>query len=492
MGKYLIFISDATTTYLGGDKIKRKLPIIAVACIMLLTTTSIVQAGSPSLNPTQDSDTTTCIVGFNDSNNFSAMDDQINTFTSQNCAQVLQKYNDINAIEVKIPKTAVKRLKSLNNVKYVENDIIFHANLEQAAPIIGAPEIWDCGYTGNGVRIALIDSGIDASHPDMKGKITGWIDLVSNKTTPYDNFGHGSHCAGIIAGTGAASKGRYKGIAPDAQLIGIKVLNKDGSGRESTILSGIEYAMNSNASVISMSLGSDEHSEAIHAAVEKAIQKGKIVVCAAGNSGPNECTIGCPSDVKEAITVGATDKNDSIAQFSSRGPLKDGTIKPDICAPGKDIVSIRASGTNDGHAIDQYYLSMSGTSMACPMVSGTVALLVQKNPKLTPAKAKEILEKSAEHLGSTVPNNNYGYGRINVKNAIDYMNGNFTPTPSPTPRPKNPPYPTPTPKPSPCPIYPTPINPNPIYPEPGYPYPTYPIPGYNPGQPSYCPGYPNF
>ena len=462
---------------------------------MLLTTTIVIaQAGSPSLNQAQGSDTVTYIVGFNDDNSFNAMDDQISTFASENGAQILQKYDDINAVAIRVPKAAAERLKSLNNVRYAEKDITFHATLEQAAPIIGAPDVWNSSYTGKGVRVALIDSGIDASHPDMKGKVVEWKDLVSNNTTPYDDFGHGSHCAGIIAGTGAASKGKYRGIAPDAQLIGVKVLGKDGSGSESTILAGIEYAMNTNASVISMSLGSDQHSEAIHAAVEKAIQKGKIVVCAAGNSGPDESTIGCPSDVKDAITVGATDKNDVIASFSSRGPLKDGTIKPDICAPGKDIVSIRASGTNDGHAVDQYYLSMSGTSMACPMVSGTVALLVQRDPELTPAIAKDVLEKSAKHLGSTVPNSNYGYGRISVKNAIDYLDGNFTPAPSPTPCPKNPaPCPTPpTPRPSPCPVYPAPVNPSPVCPEPGYPYPSYPIPGYNPGQPGYCPGYPGF
>jgi serine protease AprX len=209
--------------------------------------------------------------------------------------------------------------------------------------------------------------------------------------------------------------------------------------------------------------------------------------------------------------VGATDKSDVIASFSSRGPNRDGTVKPDISAPGKDIVSCRATGTNDGKAIATYYLSMSGTSMATPMVSGAVALMVQKKPGLTPADAKSILEKTAKQLGTKTPNNDYGYGRISVKNAIDYMNGKYTP-PTPTPTPSPSPSPSPSPKPSPSPSprptptptptprpgypgYPYPGYPGyPGYPYPGYPYPGYPYPGYpHPGYPGYpYPGYPGY
>ena len=271
------------------------------------------------------------------------------------------------------------------------------------------------------------------------------------KTTAYDDFGHGTHCAGIIGGNGAASNGKYKGMAPEVSLIGIKVLGKDGSGSLDNILAGIKYAASTDAQVISMSLGSNEHSQAIDDAVTKAVAGGKIVICAAGNSGPSAKTIGCPADTPDALTVGATDKSDNIASFSSRGPTKDGRIKPDVCAPGKDIVSTRATGTNDGKAIDNYYLSMSGTSMACPMVSGIVADLLQKKPDLTPAQVKDILEKTAKRLGSGVPNNNYGYGRVSIINAINYLDGKYTPdpvtspTPTPTPTPK-PGYPTPTPR----------------------------------------------
>jgi serine protease AprX len=418
------------------------------------------------------------------------MDDQVAAFASDNNATVLYRYGSINGMAIHVPGgDAMAKLKALKGVKYIEKDIKLYATLDKAAPIIGAPQVWDTGYTGKGVKVALVDTGIDGTHPDLKGRIVEWKDLINKRETPYDDYGHGTHCAGIIGGNGAASNGKYKGIAPEVQFVGVKVLGKDGSGDLSTIIAGVEFAANSDAQIISMSLGSDQHSQAMDDAVKAAVQKGKIVVCAAGNSGPNSRTIGCPADTPEAITVGATDKNDQIASFSSRGPTKSGLQKPDVTAPGKDIISCRATGIKEGNAIDTYYLSMSGTSMACPMVSGSIALLVQKKPGLTAAEAKDILEKTAKRLGSGTPNYDYGYGRISIKNAIDYLDGKYTPEPAPSP--------TPTPTPT-----PTPGNPgNPGQPTPGYPgypfpgYPGYPFPGYpgypgNPGQPS--PGYPGY
>ncbi len=264
--------------------------------------------------------------------------------------------------------------------------------------------------------------------------------------------------------------GKYKGIAPEVQFIGVKVLGKDGSGSESSILAGLQYAASTNASVISMSLGSDQHSQAICDAVSKCVKNGKIVIVAAGNSGPNGKTIGCPSDNKDVITVGAVDRTDKVCSFSSRGPLKDGSIKPDVTAPGYQIVSCRATGTSDGKAIDQYYLSMSGTSMACPMVSGTAALMVQKDHSMTPQKAKEIMEKTAKPLGTKIPDSDYGYGRINIKDILAYMDGSWKP--APTPSPTLSPTPTATPKPG---VSPTP-KPKPL------PTPT-PSPTLKPGNP---------
>jgi serine protease AprX len=431
----------------------------------------------PSATPQASKDPNTYVVVFNDEPNMaSALNDQVTTFVSENNGEVLYRYNTLNGVALKLPDGNADKLKGLRNVKYIEKDITFNASLDKATGIMGTPQVWDQGYSGKGVKVAIVDTGIDASHPDLKGKVAGWVDYVNGKTSPYDDFGHGTHCAGIIGGTGAASKGKYRGVAPDVQFIGIKVLSKNGSGGLSAILQGIEYAANSDARIISMSLGSNEHSQAVDDLVSQAVKKGKIVVCAAGNSGPGTETIGCPSDNPDAITVGATDKTDMIASFSSRGPTKEGMVKPDICAPGKDIISCRASGIMENKAVDKYYLKMSGTSMACPMVSGSVALLVQKDPKLTPRDAKKILEKSSKREGNKCPNNDYGFGRVNVSNAIEYMDGNYKPTPTrppaATPRPSYPVYPQPGYG-SPYPTYPT-------YPYPGYPYPGYTqYPGYS-------------
>ena len=428
--------------------------------LILLAGTILAGARTP-MAATNARGQDTYIVVFNDSQGtVNALDDRIASLESDYNAQVVYRYSAINGVAISMPGGSAESLKALEDVKYVEKDIPFNVSLDTATGIMGVPQVWDLGYTGKGVKVALIDTGIDAGHPDLKGRVVEWKDFVNGRSAPYDDYGHGTHCAGIIGGSGAASNGKYKGVAPEVEFIGIKVLGKDGSGDLSTILKGLDYAARSDAKIISMSLGSDEHSQAIDDLVSRAVKNGKIVVCAAGNSGPDRRTIGCPSDSPDAITVGATDKGDMIASFSSRGPTRDGRIKPDITAPGKDIISCKAAGIMNEKAIDKYYIKMSGTSMACPMVSGSIALLVQMDSGLTPQKAKDILEKTAKPEGGKCPNNDYGYGRIDVKAAIDLMNG------------KKPVKPTPTPGPS----YPSPGIGYPSYPYPLYP--TYPYPVY--------------
>jgi serine protease AprX len=428
---------------------------------------ALVSASVPN-NITHTNDSAdTYIVVFNDNQgSMGVLDDQVTTFAADNNAEVLEKYDSINGVALKLPGGNPDRLKELKNVKYVEKDIPFKTCLDEATGIMGTPQVWDMGYTGQGVKVAVIDTGIDGTHPDLKGKVVGWKDLINNKATPYDDYGHGTHCAGIIGGSGAASDGMYKGVAPGVQFIGIKVLSKDGSGSLSTIMKGIDYASKTDANIISMSLGSSDHSQAMDDLVTRVVNSGKIVVCAAGNSGPGTKTIGCPADTPAVITVGATDKSDNMASFSSRGPTKDGRTKPDICAPGKDIISCRATGIGERKAIDKYYISMSGTSMACPMVAGSIALMVQKDPSLTPQKAKELLENTAKH-GNKYPNYNSGYGRVNIKSAIDTQGGKTITAPVKSP--------AATPKPA----TPKPPKQGVRYPEyPSYPYPGYQYPGY--------------
>ncbi len=454
-----------------------------------MATALTAQAGSPSFEAAPGTGTGTYIVAFGTGDGtFRATGDAIGTFAAENNAQVVDRFDLINAYAISVPtQEAAEQLRQLPGVRYVEKDITFHASLEHSAPQIGAPVAWETGLTGRGVTVCVVDTGIDGTHPDLKGRIVGWKDMVGNSTSPYDDFGHGTHCAGIIAGDGAASGGKYRGIAPEAKLIGVKVLGKNGAGNESDILAGIQYAATTDANVISLSLGSDEHSQAICDAVSAAVRRGKIVVCAAGNSGPKEGSVGCPSDNKDAITVGAVDGKDYVCSFSSRGPTKDGSVKPDVVAPGWKVVSCRACGVMENKAIDNYYLAESGSSMACPMVSGTVALMVQMDPKLTPEKAKEILHKTACHLGTTSPNNDYGYGRINITGALACLDSTWkapAPKPSPAPAPANPGLPAPSPVPGlvPSPGYPgQPYPCEPIDPCPGYLFPQYP--GYNSGSP---------
>ena len=308
-----------------------------MVCLAIVASALVVSAGTPATGTSTVINTDTYIVVFDDSQNLAgALDDQVAAFVSDNDATVLHQYDIINGIAIKVPGgNAAAKLRSLKNVKYVEPNIEFHAILDQATPIIGAPQVWSLGYTGKGVTVAVVDSGIDGTHPDLKGRITDFKDYVGGKTAAYDDFGHGTHCAGIIGGNGAASGGKYKGVAPEVSLIGVKVLGKDGSGSLDNIIAGINYAARSDAKVISLSLGSNQHSQAIDDAVTNAVKAGKAVVCAAGNSGPGTKTIGCPADTPAALTVGATDKSDVIASFSSRGPTSDGRDQAGRQRPGQ-------------------------------------------------------------------------------------------------------------------------------------------------------------
>ena len=355
--------------------------------------------------------------------------EQVKGFTESQDGKVIHDYSIIDGLAVSITDNKAYELSYLDNVKYVEKDQLAYADLDNAVPQVGANQVWDLGYDGTGVKVCVIDTGIDAGHPDLNnGKVVAWVDYVKSIGTPYDDNGHGTHVSGIIAGTGSASSQQYKGVAPGASLMGAKVLSSGGSGRYTDILAAINWAVTNHAQVISMSLGG-QHSQALDDAVNNAIRQGVVVVVSAGNSGPGARTLSCPGDIRDAITVGAVDSSDVIAYFSSRGPSSSGYFKPDVTAPGVGIVAARASGT-----VSNYYTAKSGTSMAAPMVSGTVALLLDKNASLTPGQVKDALTKTAKPLGYGIPNNDYGYGRVQAKAAIDYVtNGSTTPSPTPSP-----------------------------------------------------------
>ncbi|MEU9167501.1 S8 family serine peptidase [Streptomyces sp. NPDC048420] len=294
------------------------------------------------------------------------------------------------------------------------------ASLDVSVPQIGAPEVWQSGYDGAGVKVAVLDTGLDTGHPDLAGKIAGTQTFVPDQAV-QDGHGHGTHVASTIVGSGAASGGSRKGVAPGAELLVGKVLNNAGSGQSSWIIAGMEWAANSGAKIVSMSLGgtaygaSDVLSETVD---ELSASTGSLFVIASGNAGPGEQTVGTPGIADSALTVGAVDKSDKLASFSSRGPRPgDFAVKPEITAPGVSITAARAAGTTMGTPVDDNYTTANGTSMATPHVAGAAALVAQAHPDWTGQQIKEALASTAKtSAGNSVFEQ--GDGRVDAVRAV--------------------------------------------------------------------------
>ncbi|MFE9694324.1 S8 family serine peptidase [Micromonospora sp. NPDC005806] len=291
------------------------------------------------------------------------------------------------------------------------------ASLKESVPQIGAPEAWAAGYDGHGVKVAVLDTGVDATHPDLVNQIDNKVSFVPGEDTADVN-GHGTHVASTIVGTGAASGGAYKGVAPGADLIVGKVLNNGGSGLDSWVLAGMQWAAESGADVVSMSLSDptlSDGTDPMAVAVDTlSAQYGTLFVIASGNAGPQ--SIGTPSAAASALTVGAVDKQDRLASFSSTGPLvRSGALKPDITAPGVNITAARSQHMTTGTGL---YRTISGTSMATPHVSGAAAILAQRHPDWSGAQLKEALMSSAKGLAAGYSAYQVGTGRVDVAAAV--------------------------------------------------------------------------
>ncbi|MGN9795717.1 S8 family peptidase [Streptomyces sp. OZ13] len=293
------------------------------------------------------------------------------------------------------------------------------ASLKESVPLIGASEAWTAGYTGKGVKVAVLDTGIDADHPDFAGLIDATASFVPGEAVTDVN-GHGTHVAGTIVGSGAASGGENKGVAPGADLYVGKVLGgAEGYGQDSWVMAGMQWAAESGADVVNMSLGdsyptdgSDPMSQTVDAL---SAQYGTLFVIAAGNSGPE--SISAPGAAAAALTVAATDKQDRLAAFSSTGPLAhSGGMKPDIAAPGVDITAARSQEMTDGG--EGLYRTISGTSMATPHVAGAAAILAQQHPDWTGAQLKEHLTSTAKGLDGDYSPYEVGTGRLDVAAAV--------------------------------------------------------------------------
>ncbi|MFB7225751.1 S8 family serine peptidase [Streptomyces sp. NPDC056227] len=296
------------------------------------------------------------------------------------------------------------------------------ASLDKSVPQIGAPEAWAKGVDGKGVKVAVLDTGVDLNNADIKGRLTATRSFVPGAATVQDGHGHGTHVASTIVGSGANSGGTYKGVAPGADLLVGKVLNDGGTGEFSWIMNGMEWAATQGADVVSMSLGgatSTPHDVMTEVVDRLSSTTDTLFVISAGNSGPGATTISSPGTADSALTVGAVDKSDVLAGFSSRGPrVGDSAIKPEITAPGVGIVAARAAGTSMGTPVDANYTAASGTSMAAPHVAGAAALLAQRHPDWTGQRIKAALTAHAKP-GSAYSVYQQGNGRVDVPAALD-------------------------------------------------------------------------
>ncbi|MEV2231824.1 S8 family serine peptidase [Streptomyces phaeochromogenes] len=318
--------------------------------------------------------------------------------------------------------------RTASGVAHIWLDGVRKADLDKSVPQIGADKAWASGYDGKGVRIAVLDTGVDATHPDLKDQVVAARNFTASPDAT-DKYGHGTHVASIAAGTGAASPagsaGAYKGVAPGAELLNGKVLDDEGAGDDSGILAGIEWAAEQGADIVNLSLGGGDTPglDPLETAVDKlSADKGILFAVSAGNDGESgEQTIGSPGSAEAALTVGAVDGDDKLAEFSSRGPrVGDGGIKPDVTAPGVDITAAAAPGSVIEQEVGQNpegYLTISGTSMAAPHVAGAAAILKQRHPDWTYAELKGAL------TASTTGGTNYqpyqqGSGRIAVDRAL--------------------------------------------------------------------------
>ncbi|MFF3408741.1 S8 family serine peptidase [Streptomyces sp. NPDC002742] len=304
-------------------------------------------------------------------------------------------------------------------------DGVRRASLDRSVKQIGADKAWEAGYDGTGVKIAVLDTGVDKTHEDLKTQVIEEKNFSGSPDT-VDHVGHGTHVASIAAGTGAESGGKYKGVAPGAEVMSGKVLNDEGYGDDSAIIAGMEWAADEGADVVNLSLGGSDSPgvDPIEEEVDRlSAEKGVLFAVAAGNDGEyGESTVGSPGSADAALTVGAVDKDDKLASFSSTGPrVGDGAVKPDLTAPGVAITAAAASGsqfdTDPGipHTAPGY-LRLDGTSMATPHVAGAAAILKQQHPTWKAAELKGALIASAKGGDYTVFQQ--GSGRVQVDKAL--------------------------------------------------------------------------
>jgi subtilisin family serine protease len=355
--------------------------------------------------------------------------------------RIIHNYGKLkNKIVIEIPTENTDKLKELPLFKSFKEDRRVYALLEDSVYQINADYAWDNAITGEGVKVCVVDTGIDYTHPDLLNKVIAQYNATNGTDDAMDDCGHGTHCAGIIASEGRV----YRGVSHDVALMAAKVLDHTGAGYASDVILGIEWCVEQGADIISLSLGEglfpgtcdfDEMAQAVNHAVDPC---GVVVVCAAGNDG-NPNAMVAPACASKAIAVGALAKTDFVASYSDGGP------ELDVVAPGGDLFG----GNNYPEIVSTYstlvaedpryclylitdecwdyyfvvdgtrYIRAAGTSMATPHVAGAAALLLEENPYLTAAQVRATLEQNADDLGVPGWDNVYGWGKINIQRALE-------------------------------------------------------------------------
>ena len=328
---------------------------------------------------------------------------------------VTGKHKVGDVVTANIPANKIEEIARDYSVKSISPNRVYRALLQDSVPQINAPAMWSNGYNGSGIKIAILDTGIDSTHPMLQGKVV-LEEVFTGEDHTYDVHGHGTHCAGIAAG-----------VAPGALLINGKVLNDTGYGNDTGIIDAINWAVDPDgnpgtddgADIISMSFGApySDLDSPILTAIKDAVEAGVVVVVAVGNCGPGCPSGSChgyigvetPGNSPDAISVGAVDKYNYWVCFSSGGYVNDTIIKPDVVAPGMNINSSIPGGG---------YASWSGTSMAAPHVAGAAALLLQSKPDLTPEDVKYIIEHTTVDLGDPGKDAKYGCGLVDASKFI--------------------------------------------------------------------------
>ena len=366
------------------------------------------------------------------------------------------RYWLIDSIAGTIELNRIHELLEIPGVVFIELDGRLEVQMEDVVPAHGVDLVWqDTGYTGSGVTMAIIDTGIDGNHTALDDlddnnmtndpKIVAFYDAINNpgatngtEIFPYDDNGHGTHCAGITAGTGAPNY-QHVGVAPQANLVGVKVLDGGGSGSFAAVMAGMEWTVEKrhefNIRAASMSLGAltgaiewtSSEEESVNRMANEMMRAGVTLFIAAGNSG-GSATIGTPGSAEDVITVGSLDKNTAIAIYSSQGPTEEGRVKPNIAFVGS---SVNAPDANTGDG----YVSLSGTSMATPGAAGVAVLMYQANPDLSPFDIRNIMQETSTYrqchymlanepcaedlIPKNRQNNVYGHGHVNAQPAVE-------------------------------------------------------------------------